>query len=162
MKLANTNLIAIPSIGFSLDKLLQGRLFAYGDAQRYRLGVSHNLITVNRAKCDVSDYQRDGAMRIDGNYGSTPAYTSKNKGYWTVQPEVMEPQRSLAGAMWRYDQTDDNFRVAGKLWRFLSEDKKKLLNVEYIPIIYYFGHRLNCGYKQEILLQYTSDYDRLK
>ncbi|MBE4471998.1 catalase, partial [Vibrio parahaemolyticus] len=27
----------VPGIGFSPDKMLQGRLFAYGDAQRYRL-----------------------------------------------------------------------------------------------------------------------------
>ena len=26
--------------------MLQGRLFSYGDAQRYRLGVNHNLIPV--------------------------------------------------------------------------------------------------------------------
>lgn len=32
----------VPGIGFSPDKMLQGRLFSYGDAQRYRLGVNHN------------------------------------------------------------------------------------------------------------------------
>src|SRR5690554_2549869 len=31
----------VPGIGFSPDKMLQGRLFSYGDAQRYRLGVNH-------------------------------------------------------------------------------------------------------------------------
>ena len=34
----------VPGIGFSPDKMLQGRLFSYGDAQRYRLGVNHHLI----------------------------------------------------------------------------------------------------------------------
>ncbi len=37
----------VPGIGFSPDKMLQGRLFSYGDAQRYRLGVNHNQIPVN-------------------------------------------------------------------------------------------------------------------
>ncbi len=37
----------VPGIGFSPDKMLQGRLFSYGDAQRYRLGVNHHLIPVN-------------------------------------------------------------------------------------------------------------------
>jgi len=30
----------VPGIGYSPDRMLQGRLFAYGDAQRYRLGVN--------------------------------------------------------------------------------------------------------------------------
>ena len=100
---------------------------AYGDAQRYRLGVKHNLIPVNRAKCVVRDYHRDGAMRIGGNYGRIPAYTPSSSGYWTAQTEVMEQPLSLEGAMRRYDSADDNFRAAGKLWSLLSEDKKKLL-----------------------------------
>jgi catalase len=61
----------VPGIGFSPDKMLQGRLFAYGDAQRYRLGVNHHLVTVNAARCPVHSYHRDGQMRVDGNHGST-------------------------------------------------------------------------------------------
>ncbi len=60
----------VPGIGFSPDKMLQGRLFSYGDAQRYRLGVNHHLIPVNAARCPFHSYHRDGAMRVDGNYGS--------------------------------------------------------------------------------------------
>src|ERR1700751_3635050 len=59
----------VPGIGFSPDRLLQGRLFSYGDTQRYRLGVNHHLIPVNRARCPVHSYRRDGAMRVDDNYG---------------------------------------------------------------------------------------------
>jgi len=50
----------VPGIGLSPDKMLQGRLFSYGDAQRYRLGVNHHLIPVNRARCPVHSYHRDG------------------------------------------------------------------------------------------------------
>jgi catalase len=121
----------VPGIGFSPDRFLQGRLFAYGDAQRYRLGVNYNQIPVNRAKVPVSDYHRDGLMRVDGNYGSTPAYTPNSYGYWTAQPEVMEPPLDLEGAMYRYDPkddpTDDCFRAGGNLWRILTEDKKEVL-----------------------------------
>lgn len=121
----------VPGIGFSPDKLLQGRLFVYGDAQRYRLGVNHNLIPVNQAKCPVSDYHRDGAMRVDGNYGATAPYTPNSAGAWTAQPEVMEPPLDLDGAMWNYDPkddpSDDCFRGPGDLWRILAEDKKAVL-----------------------------------
>ena len=121
----------VPGIGFSPDRFLQGRLFAYGDAQRYRLGVNYNHIPVNRAKCQVNEYHRDGAMRTDGNYGAVPAYAPNSAGAWTAQPEVMEPPLDLEGAMYRYDPkddpTDDCFRAGGDLWRVLAEDKKQIL-----------------------------------
>ena len=61
---APTNIV--PGIGFSPDKMLQGRLFSYGDAQRYRLGVNHWQIPVNYPKNakNFNPYHRDGAMRI--------------------------------------------------------------------------------------------------
>ena len=121
----------VPGIGFSPDKFLQGRLFAYGDAQRYRLGVNHNHIPVNRARVEVNEYHRDGAMRVDGNYGGIPAYSPNSEGYWSPQPDVAEPPLDLEGAMYRFDPkddpTDDNFRAGGDLWRILAEDKKQLL-----------------------------------
>ena len=61
---APTNIV--PGIGFSPDKMLQGRLFSYGDTQRYRLGVNHWQIPVNYPKNakNFNPYHRDGAMRI--------------------------------------------------------------------------------------------------
>lgn len=121
----------VPGIGFSPDRFLQGRLFSYGDAQRYRLGVNHNQIPVNRAKVDVNEYHRDGAMRVDGNYGGAPAYTPNSYGVWTAQPEVMEPPLDLEGAMYHYDPkddpTDDCFRAGGNLWRVMNEEQKQAL-----------------------------------
>ena len=60
----------VPGLGLSPDKLLQGRLFSYGDAQRYRLGVNHDQIPVNRPRCPMHSYHRDGQMRVDGNNGA--------------------------------------------------------------------------------------------
>lgn len=119
----------VPGIGFSPDKLLQGRLFAYGDAQRYRLGVNNTMIPVNRPKCEVNDNHRDGKMRVDGNYGGTVAYTPNSEGEWASQPGVMEPPLHTEGAMWRYDPkddpTDDCFRAGGDLWRSMTEAEKQ-------------------------------------
>lgn len=124
----------VPGIGFSPDKFLQGRLFVYGDAQRYRLGVNYNQIPVNQAKGvkgGVADYHRDGAMRTDGNYGGAPAYSPNSAGVWSAQPDVMEPPLDIDGAMWRYDPeddpTNDDFRAGGDLWRVMAEDKKEML-----------------------------------
>ncbi len=76
----------VPGIGFSPDRMLQGRLFPYGDAQRYRLGVNHNHIPVNRARCPVTGFHRDGQMRVDGNYGATLGYEPNSYGEWQDQP----------------------------------------------------------------------------
>lgn len=62
----------VPGIGFSPDKMLQARLFSYGDAHRHRLGVNAHLIPVNAPRCPHMSYHRDGAMRTDGNLGARP------------------------------------------------------------------------------------------
>ena len=77
----------VPGIGFSPDKMLQGRLFSYGDTQRYRLGVNYAQIPVNAAKCPFHSYHRDGAMRVDGNGGRTPSYVPNSVGEWCDQPD---------------------------------------------------------------------------
>ena len=121
----------VPGIGFSPDKFLQGRLFAYGDAQRYRLGVNYNDIPVNRAHCAVNSYHRDGFMRTDGNYGDAKGYTPNSVGQWVAQPEFDEPPLDLEGAAWHFDPkddpTNDDFRQAGELYRLMTEDKRAIL-----------------------------------
>ena len=87
----------VPGIGFSPDKMLQGRLFSYGDAQRYRLGVNHHQIPVNAPRCPYHSYHRDGAARVDGNYGSTLHYEPNSYGEWQEQPDFSEPPLKLEG-----------------------------------------------------------------
>jgi catalase len=101
----------VPGIGFSPDKMLQGRLFSYGDAQRYRLGVNHQQIPVNAPKCPFHSYHRDGAMRVDGNHGSTIGYEPNSKGQWQEQPDFREPPLAIDGAAdhWNYREDDDDY-----------------------------------------------------
>ena len=144
----------VPGIGFSPDKFLQGRLFVYGDAQRYRLGVNYNQIPVNRPKTEVHDFHRDGLMRTDGNYGGLPAYSPNSPGEWAAQPEVMEPPLDLAGAMYAYDPqddpTDDCFRAGGDLWRIMTDEQKDLLientarNIEPVTENIKYRHAVHC------------------
>ena len=119
----------VPGIGFSPDKLLQGRLFAYGDAQRYRLGVNHTSIPVNAPKVPVHAYHRDGLMRVDGNYGATKGYHPNSYGEWEAQPEYREPPLAMEGAVDHYDQyeNDDCFYQPGDLYRLMTDDKRALL-----------------------------------
>jgi len=80
----------VPGISFSPDRMLQGRLFSYGDAQRYRLGVNHSQIPVNTPRCPVHSYHRDGAMRIDGNQGGRLHYEPNSQGEWQEQPDFQQ------------------------------------------------------------------------
>jgi catalase len=98
----------VPGIGFSPDKMLQGRLFSYGDAQRYRLGVNHVHIPVNQPHCAVNSYHRDGAMRVDGNYGSTKGYEPNSLGLWQEQLDTKEPPLALYGDAYSWDFREDD------------------------------------------------------
>lgn len=121
----------VPGIGLSPDKLLQGRLFSYGDAQRYRLGVNHNHIPVNRARIPVADFHRDGQMRVDGNYGPTINYEPNSEGQWREQARYAEPPLDIVGPAdaWdpKEDPFDDVFYQPGDLYRLMSEEEKQAL-----------------------------------
>lgn len=117
----------VPGIGFSPDKMLQGRLFAYADAQRYRLGVNAESLPVNAARCPVHNYHRDGTMRFDGNGGDSVNYEPNSFDGPTDSPELKEPPLELHGAAYAYNHRDDTdyYTQPGDLYRLVPEDEKK-------------------------------------
>jgi catalase len=119
----------VPGIGFSPDKMLQGRLFSYGDAQRYRLSVNFNQIPVNAPKCPVHSYHRDGTMRVDGNAGGATPYEPNTRDEWQEQPDFREPPLSLEGAAdhWNHRVDDDYYSQPGALFRLMSPAQQQVL-----------------------------------
>lgn len=120
----------VDGIGFSPDKMLQGRLFSYGDAQRYRLGVNLEQIPVNKPRCPFHAYHRDGAMRVDGNYGSTKGYEPNSFGEWQDQPEKKEPPYQAHGDIYNYNEReydDDYYTQPGNLFRLMPPEEQQLL-----------------------------------
>lgn len=119
----------VPGVSFSPDKMLQGRLFSYGDAQRYRLGVNHSMIPVNAPRCPVHSYHRDGQMRVDGNQGGRLAYEPNSFGEWAEQPDFAEPPLSLEGAAdhWNHRVDDDYYSQPGALFRLMSAAQQQAL-----------------------------------
>jgi catalase len=110
--------------------MLQGRLFSYGDAQRYRLGVNHHQIPVNAPRCPVNSYHRDGQMRVNNNAGSTLGYEPNSYGQWQEQPDFKEPPLSINGAAdhWNFREDDnDYYTQPGLLFRLISEQQQKVL-----------------------------------
>ncbi|OWJ66691.1 catalase [Inquilinus limosus] len=119
----------VPGISFSPDKMLQARLFSYGDAARYRLGVNHHLIPVNAPKCPYHSYHRDGAMRTDGNLGRTPTYFPNSLGEWPDQPELNDPPLMIEGAAdhWDHRVDDDHYKQPGDLFRMMNAEQRQRL-----------------------------------
>lgn len=55
--------------------LLQARMFAYPDAQRYRLGANYTQLPPNRTVAPAyAPYERDGTATITNNYDGAPNY----------------------------------------------------------------------------------------
>ncbi|HGJ5869343.1 catalase [Arsenophonus nasoniae] len=119
----------VPGISFSPDKMLQGRLFSYGDAHRYRLGVNNFQIPVNKplATCPFHNYHRDGAMRVDGNSGNGVTYEPNSAGLFQEQPQFKEPPLTLTGAAddWNHREDDDYYSQPRALFELLSKHEHK-------------------------------------
>ncbi len=120
----------VPGIGHSPDRMLQGRIFSYGDTQRYRLGVNHGLLPVNAPRCPFHhSYHRDGAMRADDNQGGTINYEPNSQGQWQQAPRS-EPPLALDGQPadhWDHRVDDDYYTQPGNLFRLFNDEEKQRL-----------------------------------
>ncbi len=120
----------VPGISVSPDKMLQARLFAYSDAQRYRLGVNHHQIPVNAARCPVHSNHRDGTMRVDGNYGGLPHYEPNSYNQWQEQPAFREPALKLDGNadFWNFREDDaDYYDQPRRLFNLMTKQQQQAL-----------------------------------
>ncbi len=119
----------VPGISFSPDKMLQGRLFSYGDAQRYRLGVNHSHIPVNAPQCPFHSYHRDGQMRVDGNQGGTLGYEPNSEQEWAEQPDFREPPLSIEGAAdhWNHRVDEDYYSQPRALFHLMTAAQQQAL-----------------------------------
>jgi len=121
----------VPGIGPSPDRVLQARLFAYGDAQRYRMGVNCNRLPVNEPKGVLGgarNYGRDGAMRFDDNGGRSKNYAPNSTNGPGPNGNAYDQSLPLVGVTGPQDPSrhaaDDDFVQAGALYRAISEDAR--------------------------------------
>lgn len=121
----------VPGIGFSPDKMLQARLFAYADAHRYRIGTHYEALPVNAPKCPVHHYHKDGAMRFqDNNTAYSDAYYEPNSFSGPVEDhQFCEPPLVLDGNADRYDRhaDPDDFSQPAQLFQLLDAAQKERL-----------------------------------
>jgi catalase len=119
----------VDGIGYSFDKMLQGRLLSYPDAHRHRLGPNYEQIPVNRPLNQVHNYQRDGFMRVDENGGDTPNYSPNSFDNIETDHSYREPAMELESntADWygRNLNDDDHYTQPGLLFRKVMNDQER-------------------------------------
>ncbi len=117
----------VPGIGFSPDKMLQGRLFSYPDTQRYRLGVNYNSLPINKAKNEVYNNYRNGYMRHDDNGGSSTNYEPSHFASVSQTDVINEPPLKIDGNADRYNydtSLEADTTQAGALYRVLAPHER--------------------------------------
>lgn len=122
----------VHGLGFSPDRMLQARLFAYQDAHRYRIGTNYQLLPINAPRCPMHNYAVDGSMRFDGNMGRGPNYEPNS------DPNAPKEDRSLLnklspmptdGELFWYDhrEVEDHYQQPGDLYRLFDDGEKARL-----------------------------------
>ena len=117
-----------PGIGPSPDKMLQARLLSYADTHRYRIGINYAELPVNKPRCPVNTYHRDGHMRFD-NYGAQVNYEPNSFNGPVSNPQFREPPLKISGDADRYNHRlgNDDYTQPGNLFRLMNADQKAQL-----------------------------------
>src|SRR5262249_30067078 len=121
----------VPGIGPSPDKMLQGRLFAYGDAHRYRVGINADHLPGNRPPPTEARTNRPDGYADDGRHKGAKSYQPNSLGgpFQTDQP-LWQPS-PVSGPTGEHvapsHAEDDDFVQAGNLYRLMSDDEKQRL-----------------------------------
>lgn len=119
----------INGISFSPDKMLQGRLFSYPDAHRYRVGVNAHQLEVNRCPFAVNNYQRDGFMADAKNYGDAANYYPNS--FDNIVPDSTyknfeyELDSNLVANFNRNENDDDHYTQPGLLYTKAMEQEDR-------------------------------------
>ncbi|MFD6157385.1 catalase [Nocardia sp. NPDC060256] len=116
----------VPGIGPSPDKMLLGRMFAYPDAHRARIGANYNQLPVNAPIAPVHSYSKDGAMRY--NTVSDPVYAPNSKGGPRAdtarygEPAGWHSDGDMVRTAYTLRIEDDDWGQAGTLVRDILDD----------------------------------------
>nr|WP_190132715.1 catalase [Streptomyces mashuensis] len=121
----------VPGIGPSPDKMLQGRLFAYGDAHRYRVGINADHLPVNRPHATVArTHSRDGFL-YDGRHKGAKNYEPNSFGGPAQTDRPLWQPVAVTGATGNHaaptHAEDNDFVQAGNLYRLMTEEEKERL-----------------------------------
>jgi len=142
----------VPGIGPSPDKMLLGRLFAYPDTHRYRIGPNYAQLPVNHPHSPLHSYSKDGAMRYENP--ADPVYAPNSYGGPQANPALAGEVASSYGvndevvrAAYRLHPEDDDYGQPGTLVREVFDDDARARLVGNVA-----GHLRN-GVSEPVLLR---------
>lgn len=143
--------------------MLLGRVFAYADAHRYRIGTNYAQLPPNQARAvEVNSYSEEGAMRYYYNEPNVPVYAPNSFGGPHAGPEKSQDDGSwdfdpaIVRAGYLQHAEDGDFTQAGNLVREVLDDAQRKRLVDNID-----GHVLG-GVREPVLsrvFQYRKNVD---
>ncbi|MCB4208355.1 catalase [Arthrobacter sp. UM1] len=119
----------VPGIGISPDKMLLGRVFAYADAHRYRIGTNFAQLPVNRPIVPVNTYNSEGNMTFEDS-GDAPVYAPNSLGRpysdeTGVVDNSWESDGEIVRSSYELHAEDDDFGQPGTLYREVFSDAER-------------------------------------
>ncbi len=120
----------VPGIEFSDDPLLQGRIFSYTDTQLKRLGgPNFHELPINRPKCPMHNFQRDGMARMDVGKGRVsyepsslaPQAARETPSGFTTFPSAISGDKLRV----RSETFSDHYSQARLFWRSMTAPEQR-------------------------------------
>jgi len=155
----------VPGTGLSPDKMLMGRIFAYPDAQRHRIGPNYNQLPVNQPHAsEARNYQHEGSMRYKFNDAAHRTYQPNSYGAaggpeadpakgvevnWEADGEI---QRSAA----TLHAQDDDFGQPGTLYREVFDGEQR---ARFLETLTGQGRSITVDAIRERFFQYWTNVD---
>ena len=122
----------VPGMGVSPDKMLLGRVFAYADAQRYRIGSNFHQLPVNQPQGVEGGFGAVNQWMFDGNQachhsGTAPVYAPNSLGreysdWQGTTAEGWEADGEMVRQAYALRSDDDDFGQAGTMVREVFDD----------------------------------------
>jgi catalase len=120
----------VPGIEFSDDPLLQGRIFSYTDTQLKRLGgPNFHELEINRPKCPMHNFQRDGMARVTvdrGRVSYEPSSLAADTARETAGGFASYPRVAAGDKVRQRSPTfADHYSQARMFWRSMTPPEQR-------------------------------------
>jgi catalase len=120
----------VPGVEFSDDPLLQGRIFSYTDTQLKRLGgPNFHELEINRPKCPMHNFQRDGMARssVDrGRVSYEPNSLAPDTARETTSGFATHPRVAAGDKVRQRSPTfADHYSQARMFWRSMTPPEQR-------------------------------------